>query len=99
MLRVFVVAGVTALGALAPVEGAAVVWPNVPEQVARALASGDVAERRLAAQRIAELPPELGARIAQQAMGDTDVEVRLRAASAAVGFRMPRAGDLVIPWL
>jgi HEAT repeat protein len=78
---------------------AAFVWPNVPEQVARGLSSGEVSERRLAAQRIADLPAEIGLRLATQAMGDPDVEVRLRAAQAAISLRMPRAGDQVIPWL
>jgi len=77
----------------------AFVWPNVPEQVARALASGDVAERRAAAGRLPELPPEIALRLVQQAMGDPDVEVRLRAAQAAIALRMPKAGDQVMPWL
>jgi HEAT repeat protein len=77
----------------------AFVWPNVPEQIDRALTSGDVADRRVAAQRIAELPPEIGVPLAARAMADPDVEVRLRAASATVEFRTPRAGDVVIPWL
>ncbi len=97
-LRSASIALAIAASSLATLPASAFVWPNVPDHVARALASGDVAERRLAAQRIAELPPELGLSLAQTAMGDTDVEVRLRAA-AAVGFRMPRAGDLVVPWL
>lgn len=82
-----------------PGRASAFVWPNVPEQVARALGSGEVSERRLAAQRLAELPAEIGLRLAQQAMGDPDVEVRLRAAQAAIALRMPRAGDQVITWL
>ena len=85
--------------ALAAPPAAAFVWPNVPEQVARGLASGDASERRLAAARIAELPPEIGLDLAQKAIGDPDVEVRLRGALAATSLRMPKAGDLVIPWL
>jgi cellulose synthase operon protein C len=77
----------------------AFVWPNVPEQVARALSSGDATERRLAAARLGELPAEIALRLVQQAMGDPDVEVRLRAAQAAVTLRMPKAGDQVMPWL
>jgi HEAT repeat protein len=80
-------------------EARAFVWPNVPDQVARALAGGDVSERRLAAQRIRELPPEIAVRLAQRAMGDPDVEVRLRAAQAATLLRVPRAGDWVVGWL
>jgi HEAT repeat protein len=77
----------------------AFVWPNVPEQIARGLASGEPSERRAAAARIVELPPEIGLRLAQQAMGDPDVEVRLRAAQAAIALRMPKAGDQVTAWL
>ncbi len=92
---------VAALAASLALEGgaAAFVWPNVPEAVARGLASGDASERRLAAARIAELPPEIGLAFAEKAMGDPDVEVRLRGAQAAIALRLPRAGDQVIPWL
>ena len=77
----------------------AFVWPNVPDQVARGLASGDASERRLAAARIGELPPEIGHGLAQKAMGDPDAEVRLRGAQAAIALRLPKAGDQVIAWL
>ncbi len=77
----------------------AFIWPNVPDQIARALSSGDVSERRAAAQRIADLPAEVGIKLAQRAMGDPDTEVRLRGASAAVALRMPKAGDAVMTWL
>jgi len=92
-------AALAALVLASPAPARAFVWPNVPAQIARGLSSGEVSERRLAAQRIAELPPEIGLPLAAQAMGDTDVEVRLRAAQAAIVLRMPRAGDVVIPWL
>lgn len=87
-----------AIGTAAP-PAAAFVWPNVPEQIARSLTSGDVTERRLAAQRLGELPPETAVKLIQRAIGDPDVEVRLRVAQAAVNLRMPKAGDLVIGWL
>jgi HEAT repeat protein len=77
----------------------AFVWPNVPDQVARGLASGDPSERRLAAARIAELPPEIGHGLSRKAMGDPDTEVRLRGAQAAIALRLPKAGDQVIAWL
>jgi HEAT repeat protein len=95
LLRAALAAFVVSLTAPA----SAFVWPNVPEQVARALSSGEVSERRLAAARIGELPAEIGLQLARQAMGDPDVEVRLRAAQAAITLRMPKAGDQVIPWL
>lgn len=80
-------------------EARAFVWPSVPEQVARALGSGDVSERRLAAQRLAELPPEIALRLVMTSLGDPDVEVRLRVAQAAITLRMPKAGDQVMSWL
>ncbi|AUX40913.1 phosphohydrolase [Sorangium cellulosum] len=83
----------------APEDAAAFLWPNVPEQIGRALASGDVSERRLAATRVGELAPETALGLIQKGMSDPDVEVRLHLARAAVSFRMPRAGDLVVEWL
>lgn len=80
-------------------DAAAFVWPNVPEQIARSLTAGDVTERRLAAQRLGELPAETAMKLIVRAMADPDVEVRLRVAQAAINLRMPRAGDLVIGWL
>jgi cellulose synthase operon protein C len=84
---------------LATPVASAFVWPNVPEQVARGLASSEVSERRLAAQRIIELPRETAHKLATQAMGDPDGEVRIRAAQAAIAHRLPKAGDLVASWL
>lgn len=77
----------------------AFVWPNVPDQIARALTSGDVNERRIAAQRLRDLPAEMAVKLVQLAMADPDTEVRVRGAEAAIVLRVPRAGDLVIPWL
>jgi HEAT repeat protein len=80
-------------------DAAAFVWPNVPEQVEKALTTGDVNERRLAAARLADLPPEIALRLIPPALGDPDVEVRLRVAQAAIARRLPRAGDAVTSWL
>jgi HEAT repeat protein len=92
--------GLVALAlALSSTVGYAFVWPNVPERIARSLASADVSERRAAAKRIAELPPELGVPLVQRALGDADIDVRLLAAAAASAFSMPKAGDFVIGWL
>ncbi len=92
-------AAVLALAGLAAPPAAAFVWPNVPERIARALASGDVSERRLAASRLAELPPATATKLVLATLGDPDVEVRLEVAEVAVGLRIPKAGDLVVPWL
>ena len=80
-------------------DAAAFVWPNVPEQVEKALTTGDVSERRLAAARLADLPPEIALRLIPPALGDPDVEVRLRVAQAAIARRSPKAGDAVTSWL
>ena len=80
-------------------DAGAFVWPNVPEQVEKALTSGDVSERRLAAARLADLPQEIALRLIPPALGDPDVEVRLRVAQAAIARRMPKAGDAVMSWL
>ncbi|WP_438028123.1 HEAT repeat domain-containing protein [Sorangium sp. So ce233] len=97
--QVLVVVAASATALAPPGDAAAFLWPNVPEQIARALTSGDVSERRLAATRVGELAPETAIQLIQKGMSDPDVEVRLHLAGAAVRFRMPRAGDLVIEWL
>jgi HEAT repeat protein len=93
------VAAVLAVSLPLATSAAAFVWPNVPEQLARALASGDVSERRVAASRLAELPSEIGIKLASIALADPDVDVRLRAAQAAISLHVPKAGDAVMPWL
>lgn len=99
-LRTRLTGGLVTLAiALSSTVGHAFVWPNVPERIARSLASSDVSERRAAAKRISELPPELGVPLAQRALADADIDVRLLAAAAASAFSMPKAGDLVIGWL
>ncbi|XYI00635.1 HEAT repeat domain-containing protein [Sorangium sp. So ce1128] len=97
--QVLLVVAASAAALAPPGDAAAFLWPNVPEQIARALSSGDVSERRLAATRVGELAPETAIGLIQKGMSDPDVEVRLHLAGAAVRFRMPRAGDLVIEWL
>ncbi|MDC0683348.1 HEAT repeat domain-containing protein [Sorangium atrum] len=97
--QVLLVVAASAAAVASPGGAAATLWPNVPEQIARALTSGDALERRLAATRVGELAPETAIRLIQRGMSDPDVEVRLHLAGAAVRLRMPRAGDLVIEWL
>ncbi|HEX9294427.1 MAG TPA: HEAT repeat domain-containing protein [Polyangiaceae bacterium] len=90
------VAGGIGLGA----QGAgAFVWPSAPAKVARALQSGDVAERRAAALAIGEMDARTAASLLVKALGDSDVEVRLRAAKSAIRLRSAVALDAVIPWL
>ncbi|WP_441288043.1 HEAT repeat domain-containing protein [Sorangium sp. KYC3313] len=97
--QVLLVVAASAAAVASPGGAAATLWPNVPEQIARALTSGDALERRLAATRVGELAPETAIRLIQRGMSDPDIEVRLHLAGAAVRLRMPRAGDLVIEWL
>ncbi len=94
----FIVALAASLAVAAP-HASAFVWPNVPDRVARALSSSDPTERRTAAQKLRDLPPELAKPLIRKALGDVDVEVRVQAASAASQLRLEGAGDLVIPWL
>jgi HEAT repeat protein len=75
------------------------VWPTAPAKIARALDSGDVAERRAAALRLGDLPEKTADRLLVKALGDPDTDVRLFAAKAAVRQRSTAAVDVVIPWL
>ncbi len=77
----------------------AFVWPNVPEKIAKGLASSDPTERRVAAQETARLPPALARPLVQKAMADEDPEVRIAAAAVAVKLKLEGAGDLVASWL
>lgn len=77
----------------------AFVWPSVPAEIARALDGNDVAERRLAAERLAGLPAEMASPLVLKALGDADVDVRLRAARSAARLGLASASDAVVPWL
>jgi HEAT repeat protein len=77
----------------------AFVWPSAPARIARALESGDVAERRQAAALLGEMPEPAAAPLLVKALGDQDYEVRLRAAKSAIRLRSMAALDTVIPWL
>jgi HEAT repeat protein len=84
--------------AFATVSGA-FVWPSAPAKIARALESGDVAERRQAAVLLGEMPESAAAPLLVKALGDQDYDVRLRAAKSAIRLRSVAALDTVIPWL
>ncbi|WP_394838322.1 HEAT repeat domain-containing protein [Pendulispora rubella] len=77
----------------------AVVWPDVPERVARALTAQDAATRRMAAQELSTLGRARGTPLVLQALGDPDVEVKLAAAQSAVRLRVVPATLAVLPWL
>jgi HEAT repeat protein len=83
----------------AATQAAGFIWPNVPDEVARALSTDDISERRVAAARLRELPAGLAAPLITKALFDEDLDVRLIAARAAVEHRLPGAGDQVTSWL
>jgi HEAT repeat protein len=84
---------------LGSTSAAAFVWPSAPSKIARALESGDVAERRSAAIRLGDLPEKTADTLLVKALGDPDIDVRLHAAKSAVRLRSTTAVDVVIPWL
>ena len=84
---------------LASTPALAFVWPSAPAKIARALDSGDVAERRAAALRLGDLPEKTADALLVKALGDADLDVRLHAAKSAVRQRSTAAVDVVIPWL
>lgn len=99
-------ASLVAALALAAVTGAsperpaeALVWPDVPERVERALRSPDPSTRRAAAQELHTLSRARGAPLVLQALGDGDVEVKLAAAQSAIRLRVAAATEAVLPWL
>ncbi|WP_394821043.1 HEAT repeat domain-containing protein [Pendulispora albinea] len=77
----------------------AVVWPDVPERVARALTAQDPVTRRMAAQELSTLGRARGTPLVLAALGDPDVEVKLAAAQSAIRLRATGATSAVLPWL
>jgi HEAT repeat protein len=67
--------------------------------VAQALRSTDLGERRAAASRLLELPPEVAKPLVATALLDPDEQVRLMAARTAGELRMRGVGATVVSWL
>ena len=88
-----------ALLALTAAPAQALVWPDVPARVDRALHSPDPGARRAAALELPKLDVEQAIPLIQLALGDGDVEVRLAAADAAIHLRWAPAAEAVLPWL
>jgi HEAT repeat protein len=85
---------------LAPLRPAqALLWPDVVERVERDMSAADPATRRAAARDLASLGPTRGGPLAVVALGDSDDEVRLSAADAAIRLRAAGATDAVAGWL
>ncbi len=83
----------------APRGANALVWPDVPERVARALSSPDPAARRSGALELRSLSLAQATPLLATALTDTDPEVRLAAADAAMRLRYAPATEAVLPWL
>ena len=77
----------------------ALVWPDVPQRIERALHSTDPAARRAAALELPKLDLAQATPLLDLAFADADVEVRLAAADAAVRLRWKPAIEAVLPWL
>lgn len=82
-----------------PLTARALVWPDVPERVERALASPDLDARRVAARELLSLGKARSEPLILRALEDTDLEVRLIAARAAIAQRLPEAGEIMLAWL
>ncbi|MCL2448416.1 MAG: HEAT repeat domain-containing protein [Polyangiaceae bacterium] len=94
------VAALAILAALHPLATAhSLTWPDVADRVERDLSAGDVATRRSAARALASLGPKRGAPLALTAMSDSDGEVRILSAEAAMRFRTSAATDVATAWL
>jgi HEAT repeat protein len=85
--------------ALAASPARALVWPDVPERIERALHSTDPLARRAAAAELPKLSLAQAAPLLEAAFADADVEVRVYAADAAIRLRWTPATEKVLPWL
>lgn len=77
----------------------ALVWPDVPERVEKALKSADVTTRRAAARELSTLGKARAEALILRTLEDPDLDVRLVAAQAAVTLRLGAATEAVLPWL
>jgi HEAT repeat protein len=77
----------------------ALVWPDVPERIERALASPDPGTRRAAARELATLGTARATPLVLKAMADADAEVRLAAAQSAIRLHVAPAADVAMTWL
>jgi HEAT repeat protein len=75
------------------------VWPSSIEALQRRLSDEDVETRRKAAVELARLPSSTQLRLLPGLFSDSDPEVRLAIADAALAVRLPDAGARVSKWL
>ncbi len=92
----FAVAAVAAILIGSPAQ--ALVWPDVPERVEHKLASSDPVTRRSGARELVSLGPARATPLLLHALEDTDTDVRLAAADAAIRLRVGAATPAVLPW-
>ena len=78
---------------------AALVWPDVVEEVQAGLNAPAMQTRRAAAERIASLGPAVALPLIYKALGDPETEVRVAAAQSAIRLHASEVTELVVPWL
>ncbi len=88
----------SALAVLAPARAHALVWPDVAERVERDITSPDPATRHAAARLLPSLGAKRGGQLVLTALGDSDDDVRLAAADAAMRLRVGGATDALVSW-
>ncbi len=76
----------------------ALVWPDVPQRIDRALHSTDPGARRAAALELRTLSLAQATPLIELAIADADVEVRLAAADAAIHLHWAPATEKVLIW-
>ena len=84
---------VTLAGLFAASSAAALVWPDVPDRIERALSSADPSVRRNAARELASLGTARATPLVLRAIADADIEVRLAASNRV----QQRAGVRAVP--
>jgi HEAT repeat protein len=77
----------------------ALVWPDVPERVEHKLTSADPLARRAGARELASLGAARATPLLLRALEDTDTDVRIAAADAAIRLRVAPATAAVLPWI
>ncbi|MEY2935408.1 MAG: hypothetical protein RL033_6157 [Pseudomonadota bacterium] len=75
------------------------VWPGSIQAVEARLLASSAEVRRAAAAELGRLPESVQRRLLPRLFADSDPEVRLRVADAALQIRLPEAGARVLKWL
>lgn len=99
MKRAAIAMGALLATVLGTAEARALVWPDVPERIERALKSPDPVSRRSAARELSTLGVQRATPLVLAALADADVEVRLAAAQSAIRLHATPATDVAVQWL